>query len=231
MTKYLQNFQAKFGISPARAKGRGAQNVPDGSLIWNVVDPVLMGLVPGFQRPAEAPKPSSDSMPLAVWAVTSDSVKAYAEPANLAAIRWALRGTRQLVMAPILQIYQDMCRAGVAKDKLSPSRAALYLLSLDATAIAASSLANKMIYGTVGQNQCLYQPVGWITVERASPESDVAGFSIRGIVVGDKKAEGCFRIIADQWQTLMASPTKAEATQAAEERDAAHFYSKSFPRP
>ena len=40
-------------------------------------------------------------MALAAWAVACDTLKAYAEPANLTTLRWTTSGTREVILASI----------------------------------------------------------------------------------------------------------------------------------
>ena len=136
-------------------------------------------------------------------------------------------GPRGQYLSQHLEVYESMIKSGLERSKLTPSRAAMWMMHLDARSCEEQMKARRCFYATLSACQALCLPAGWLVVERAKPTCDTVGFSVRGIARADKAAKAMFDGIGKQWaEFLKTCPRRDEALQATADREAAGWFFK-----
>eukprot|EP00971_Amphidinium_carterae_P169023 3348414-Amphidinium_carterae.2 len=176
-----------------------------------VLEEPLEAVVEGFTRDKLEHAGVSDAMKLSQWAVKEDSLKAYAEPYCLATLRLTIAGCREVILARWEDMWAFLVKVQqIEASKITTGRAALFLQQADAATLERFLAKFPLFYATVSGWQTIYQPAGWITVERSKPAADVVGVCMRGFTIGDAVAKRFFKHYANHLESANTSPEQPE---------------------
>ena len=213
----IDNFAARYSSSRVRMeKGRGGKVVEADSPLKMAAEAAMTNIIAGLVQPEDMPEGAAglkEAMALSLWGATQDVIKPFSEPLDLAAVRFGIRGTREIVMCNCVDLFGYMEKAkGLDSAKLTPIRSALWLQHMSKETLVDYCKTLPMVHATLGPGDLLYQPAGWVTVERTKPDSDVYGLCLRGFFSQDSRALHTLTRIAEQWSKVENSKKEQDAS-------------------
>ena len=137
-------------------------------------------------------KALADILAPQITASRANKVTVSIEPCSLSTARLGFVGTRDFYAVPALALAKHLSQG--SSEQTSMKTMATWLKDVDAEAVQ-KFLPNKLFHGTVGPQDALILPVGWMFAERADNQKDV--LTIRVPILKRDHVENL-----DEWKTF-----------------------------